>query len=110
MKRYTSFLLTIAAGLCTLSFIPVLAAGKDDDPPKQSGEKVAEFGRIDWDKGMLYATGLGGISNEEPNEAKAYLRARSFAKLDALRNLLMVVDHVRIDSQTLGSDFEAKSD
>ena len=30
--------------------------------------------------------------------------------LDALRNLLMAVDHVKIDSRTLGSDFEAQSE
>ena len=44
------------------------------------------------------------------NDAKAYLKARTFAKLDALRNLLMVIEHVHIDSHTVGADFEAQSD
>src|SRR5881394_551204 len=56
------------------------------------------------------AVGLGAVNAREPNYAKAYLRARGFAKLDALRNLLMVVDHVRIDSRTVGRDYEAVSD
>jgi hypothetical protein len=71
---------------------------------------VGKQGRIDWTKGVLYATGLGAMSKREPNQAKAYLRARGFAKLDALRNLLMVVDHVRIDSHTVGADYETVSD
>ncbi len=96
--------------LAALALVPALAARQADDAGKQAGEKVTDRGRIDWGKGELVATGLGAIPNDEPNSAKAYLRARGFAKLDALRNLLMVIDHVRIDSQTTGADYEAKSD
>lgn len=94
-------------GACIL--VPALAARQVDDT-KLPGEKVTDRGRIDWGKGELVATGLGAIPNDEPNSAKAYLRARGFAKLDALRNVLMVIDHVRIDSQTTGADYEAKND
>ncbi len=73
-------------------------------------ERVDGRGRIDWTHGAMFATGLGAMSSEEPNEAKAYLRARGFAKLDALRNLLMVIGHVHIDSKTTGADYEATSD
>lgn len=118
MFRYTLPAPTVAAGALALAAIlgvglapapPALAAGhaaKRQDP----GERIGDHGRIDWNKGVLYATGLGAIPNNEPNQAKAYLSARGFAKLDALRNLLMVVDHVRIDSRTIGKDFVTASD
>src|SRR5579871_148876 len=109
MKRF--FLPCLMVASLTLCIVmPASSAGKGKKHQDYSGEKVTQHGRIDWDKGVLYASGLGAISNKETNEAKAYLRARTFAKLDALRNLLMVVDHVRIDSHTVGADYEAASD
>jgi len=91
--------------------MPTFAARKGGaKKAKCQDEVIADYGRINWQKGVLYATGLGAVSRKESNEAKAYLRARMYAKLDALRNLLMVVDHVRIDSRTTGADFEAVSD
>jgi len=105
-RRQLSFIFT--ACMVLVAIIPATAGGKKGlDTP---GERVGEHGSIDWDKGVLYATGLGAVSTDEGNDAKAYLRARSFARLDALRNLLMVVDHVRIDSSTVGKDFETVSD
>ena len=96
--------------LCAVSvfglLLPALAGGKQGDDI----ERVTERGRIDWTNGSLYATGLGAVSRLESNDAKAYLKARAFAKLDALRNLLMVIEHVHIDSHTVGADFEAQSD
>ncbi|MCC6730207.1 MAG: hypothetical protein IT208_12790 [Chthonomonadales bacterium] len=95
---------TLALGLALPA---AAAAGRRGEP---GSERVSDRGRIDWEKGVLYATGLGAVSQKEPNAAKAYLRARTFAKLDALRNLLMVVDHVRIDAKTTGRDFTEASD
>lgn len=109
MIRFLFHRLLLALLIVTL-LVPAFAAGKGDRRQGGTGEKVSERGRIDYEQGVLYATGLGALSNKEPNQAKAYLRARAFAKLDALRNLLMTVDHVRIDSQTTGRDFEAVSD
>ena len=86
--------------------LPALAGGKQDPDIERFNDK----GKIDWTHGSIYATGLGAVSRTENNDAKAYLKARTFAKLDALRNLLMVIDHVRIDSHTVGADFEAQSD
>lgn len=86
--------------------LPALAGGKQTPDI----ERINEHGRIDWTNGAMYATGLGAVPRNENNDAKAYLKARGFAKLDALRNLLMVVDHVRIDSHTVGVDFETQSD
>lgn len=86
--------------------LPACAGGKQGSDV----ERIGEHGRIDWTNGALYATGLGAVPRTENNDAKAYLKARGFAKLDALRNLIMVIDHVHIDSNTVGADFEAQSD
>ena len=77
---------------------------------KRRQAKCEESGRIDWNQGVITATGLGAMSNKEGNDAKAYLRARSFARMDARRNLLAVISHVKIDSKTTGQDYEATSD
>jgi hypothetical protein len=104
----------VMTGLLVTSLLLPAAAergeGKKTGRQDWANEKVTDHGRIDWDKGVLYATGLGAVSNKEPNDAKAYLRARSFAIMDARRNMLAVVDHVKIDSRTTGADYEASSD
>jgi hypothetical protein len=100
----------ILALLLPLLLLPAFAGGKGGHKRNPNEERVTDRGAINWQKGVLYATGLGAISRTDSNEARAYLRARTFAKLDALRNLLMVIDHVRIDSHTVGSDFTTASD
>ncbi len=88
--------------LCGILSLPLSAtAQKANDDDK---------GRVDWNSGKIIATGLGAISLTEKNDAKAYLRARSFARMDARRNLLAVISHVKIDSHTVGQDYEATSD
>ena len=72
--------------------------------------KCENNGKVDWNHGVITATGLGAMSTREGNDAKAYLRARSFARMDARRNLLAVISHVKIDSKTTGQDYEATSD
>lgn len=110
MRRYR-WMRAAAALLALAVILPAVAAEKRSHKKRNAVEEwVSDKGHINWEKGVLYATGLGAINNRESNQAKAYLRARAFARLDALRNLLMVVDHVRIDSRTVGSDFEAASD
>src|SRR5579872_6220074 len=103
MNRYLlPGIIVVSLSLCIV--LPASAAGKGKKRQDAPGERIGAHGRIDWDTGLLYATGLGPISNRQSNEPKAYLRARSSAKLDALRNLLMAVHRVRIDSHTVGSE------
>ena len=99
--RRTCKLLAAAALLAAIGGTAL--AGKSD-------EKIGKYGRVDWDKSILYATGLGAVPQNAENDAKAYLKARGFAKLDALRNMLMTVKGVRIDSHTVGADYVANSD
>ena len=102
-----SWITRLLCAVCVTGLLlPASAGGKQD----ADIQRLGEHGKIDWTNGALYATGLGAVSRTETNDAKAYLRARTFAKLDALRNLIMVVDHVHIDSHTVGADFEAEND
>lgn len=71
---------------------------------------VHDEGEIDWSKGVLSATGVGLMPREEPNRARAYLKARGYARLDALANLLMLVDRIQIDAQYTGADYMAQSE
>jgi hypothetical protein len=105
MKRYR-LLCAAAVALIACLLAPAHGAkGKkqnDDDIEKVSGK-----GRIDWTQGALYATGLGAVPRDENNDAVAYLKAREYASLDAMRNLLMVIEHVHIDAHSTGADFVA---
>lgn len=73
-------------------------------------EKIGDKGKIDWQYGVIYAKGIGAIPDNEPNKAKAYLKARRYAIMTALENLLMVTDKVRVDATAYAEDFEAKSE
>ena len=101
VSRRTRIIMLAASALLAVAGIAFAA---------KSVEKIGKFGRVDWDKSVLYATGLGAVPQNPENDAKAYLKARGFAKLDALRNMLMTVKGVRIDSHTVGADFVTNSD
>lgn len=73
-------------------------------------EKVGDKGKIGWQYGVIYGKGVGAIPTNEPNKAKAYLKARRYAVMTALENLLMVTDRVRVDATAYAEDFEAKSE
>jgi hypothetical protein len=59
---------------------------------------------------VLTATGVGLLPRDEPNRARAYLKARGYARLDALANLLMLIDRVQIDAQYTGADYMMQSE
>ncbi len=71
---------------------------------------VHDEGEIDWSKGALSATGVGLMPRDEPNRARTYLKARGYARLDALANLLMLIDRVQIDARYTGADYMAQSE
>lgn len=66
-------------------------------------------GRINWTTGWIFATGLGAPPpNMGPGQARAM--AERAAKTVAVRNLLEVVNGVRVDSATLVENFIVTSD
>ncbi len=66
-------------------------------------------GVIDWGKEMLYATGEGAVptAQEEPNRARANLKATDYAKMDAIANLLMLLEGTSISYEATGKDYMA---
>ncbi len=73
-------------------------------------EKIGDKGKIDWQYGVIYGKGVGAIPTNEPNKAKAYLKARRYAVMTALENLLMVTDRVRVDATAYAEDFEVQNE
>lgn len=86
-------------------------SGAKPAPPNNVGYiEVYDVGAINWSEGMLTATGVGLMPRDEPNRARAYLKARGYARLDALANLLMLIDRVQIDAQYVGADYTAQNE
>lgn len=79
-------------------------------PDNKGYIEVYDAGAINWSEGVLTATGVGLMPRDEPNRARAYLKARGYARLDALANLLMLIDRVQIDAQYVGADYIAQSE
>ncbi|MGC8783954.1 MAG: hypothetical protein ACP5RN_06175 [Armatimonadota bacterium] len=96
----------------TLLVLAVCTVAAAQTTPRMAGlvEKIGDKGKIDWQYGVIYAKGIGAIPDNEPNKAKAYLKARRYAMMTALENLLMVTDKVRVDATAYAEDFEAKSE
>lgn len=103
---YRNVFRAIPALLSLFLIAPIQA--RADKPAVSAKSKLS--GHVDWSNHLIYATGLGAIPKDENNDAVAYLKARSFARMDARRNLLAVIDHVKIDSQTVGQDFQSVND
>lgn len=79
--------------------------------PENTGYiEVYDAGAINWSEGVLTATGIGLMPRDEPNRARAYLKARGYARLEALANLLMLIDRVQIDAQYMGADYIAQNE
>lgn len=95
--------------LISLLIVPVLKPAAGSPKGRQQDgddiERISNKGRIDWTKGSITATGLGAVPRNETNDAVAYLRARGYAKAEALKNMFMVIDHIHIDAHTIGKDY-----
>lgn len=98
MRRITVIAMILAAsvifgGVC-------LAAGP-------SVQKLGENARIDW-TGLVYiATGEGAMPSisEEPNRARAYLKAKGYARMAAIANLLAAIEGTTISYDAVGKDY-----
>ncbi len=67
-------------------------------------------GEINWSKGVITAKGSGAPPKEAKNIAQARLMAERAALADARRNLLEVLNGVRVDATTYVENQIAKSD
>ena len=66
-------------------------------------------GQVDWGARMMYATGEGVMpsAKELPNRARALLKAKEYAKMAAIANLLMVIEGTTITYEGAGKQFMA---
>jgi hypothetical protein len=67
-------------------------------------------GDIDWGKEMFYATGEGAVpsESEEPNRAIAFLKAKDYAKMDAIASMQMLIQGTSISYEATGQDYMVK--
>ncbi|OFW60617.1 MAG: hypothetical protein A2W01_08520 [Candidatus Solincola sediminis] len=73
-------------------------------------EQIGTKGNINWSEGYVEAVGIGAPPEQyigKPNARPMALRA---ATVDAYRNLLEIVNGVRIDATTVVKDFVTQSD
>jgi hypothetical protein len=86
-------------GLCLLLAAPVAAAAEEGE---EEGSFIQEFdnGQIDWQVGKVTAVGIGAAPANAVNKAQARGMAKRAATVVARRNLLELLQGVRIDSTT----------
>lgn len=77
-----------------------------------SNSFVQQFddGRVDWQEGIITATGIGAPPETAKNPAQARAMAQRAATVVARRNLLEITKGVQIDSTTTVEDFMVTSD
>ncbi len=61
---------------------------------------------IDWGEGCYYATGEGVVlsSQDEPNRNRAYLKAKSYARMKAIAELRMAIEATPVNHKTSGKE------
>lgn len=103
MKKIQAFFIFV---LVVLFMVPV--SGYCD----QGQDFVENMGNgsINWTKGVIQGTGIGAPPEKYYGKPQARPLALRAAKLDALRNILEVINGVRIDSKTVVKDFAVDSD
>lgn len=72
-------------------------------------EEVGGQGEVDWEKGIIYVTGVGAPP-EGASKAVAPLLAQRAAKADAYRNAAEAIEGVRVCSRTIVKDYTVNSD
>ncbi len=103
-KRPASGAIVLLA-LCTFTLSAAMAGNR----PQDDIQNVGSYGHINWTRSVLKAEGMGAIPRNAHNDAVAYLKARDYAELDALKNLLMVIKGIHINARITGADYMAQS-
>jgi len=73
-------------------------------------EQVGNKGMVNWTEGTMEAIGIGAPPERYIGKPQARPNALRAAQVDAYRNLLEVINGVRVDSATVIRDFTTESD
>ena len=92
--------------LAVLLLLPAASFGSDDAAFVQA----LGPGSVNWTDGYIEAKGIGAPPENAYGKPNARPMAMRAAKLDALRNILEVINGVRVNSTTLVRDFTIESD
>lgn len=103
MNKLGTFIASLCVAVITLSGSGFANDGEDYIEPVGNGA-------INWSKGIITGVGIGAPPQKYYGKPQARPMALRAAKLDALRNILEVVNGVRIDSHTIVKDFAIESD
>ena len=92
--------------LILIAFILSIAAQAWAQP---SVQQIGKGAKIDWTNNVYIATGEGSVpsAKEEPNRGRAYLKAKGYARMAAIANLLMAIKGTAITCEATGKDYMA---
>lgn len=102
MKKLSSIMICL---LVLMMWLTQAGYALDDDLIEQK-----ENGFINWSKGFIISKGIGAPPEKYYDKPAARPMAIRAAKIVALRNILEIVNSVRIDSTTVVKDFAIKKD
>jgi len=86
------------------------AVGQDKVSASEWVEKIGNMGSVNWTDGYIEAVGIGAPPQRNIGTPQARPMALRAGQVDAYRNLLEVVNGVRVDSTTTVKDFTVESD
>jgi hypothetical protein len=87
-----------------------MAVGQDKVSASEWVEQIGNKGSVNWTDGYVEAVGIGAPPQRNIGTPQARPMALRAAQVDAYRNLLEVVNGVRVDSTTTVKDFTVESD
>ena len=87
-----------------------VAVGQDKISASEWVEQIGNKGSVNWTDGYIEAVGIGAPPQRNIGMPQARPMALRAAQVDAYRNLLEVVNGVRVDSTTTIRDFTVESD
>jgi hypothetical protein len=95
---------SISLAFATLALCAVLAS---QALCSSSVEKLNPKAQIDWTDLVYTVTGEGVMpsAKDEPNRAKAYLKAKGYARMQAIANLLQAIEGTTISFEATGKDY-----